>query len=190
MRALVVFESSFGNTGKVAQSVWEGIVGRVRDVALLEVANAPNRLPAELDLLVVGGPTQAFGMSRPATRADAQAQAGTTPVEPTTGLREWLAALDPPERVVYAATFDTRIHSPHVPGSAAAGAMRALRRAGFQLTAESESFWVTGIKGPLRDGELDRARAWGVGLSGILLGLHPVGPGADRMPDPRPVPPV
>jgi len=190
VRALVVFESSFGNTGQLARAVWEGISSRVRDVALLEVAGAPHRLPAELDLLVVGGPTQAFGMSRPATRADAQAQAGTTPVEPTTGLREWLAALDPPERVVYAATFDTRIHSPHVPGSAAAGAMRALRRAGFQLTAESESFWVTAIKGPLRDGELERARAWGVGLSGILLGLHPVGPGADRMPDPRPVPPV
>ncbi|WP_081680443.1 hypothetical protein [Cellulomonas sp. URHD0024] len=178
MRALVVYESSFGNTAEIARAVWEGMFSRMPDVALLDVAGAPHRVPPELDLLVVGGPTQAFGMSRPATRADAQAQSGVTPAESTTGVREWVASLERPERAVYAATFDTRIHSPHVPGSAAIGAMRALRRAGFQLTAEAECFWVMGTKGPLREGETERAHAWGVELTGLLSALHPTDPRA------------
>ena len=183
MRALVVYESSFGNTAEIARAVWEGMFSRVQDVDLLEAAGAPRRLPPQLDLLVVGGPTQAFGMSRPATRAEAQSQAGATPAVATMGLREWVTSLEPPERAVYAATFDTRIYAPHVPGSAAAGAMRALRRAGFQLTAESESFWVMATKGPLREGELDRARAWGVELSGLLSSIRPRSPSASTRPE-------
>jgi hypothetical protein len=177
VRALVVYESSFGNTGDVARAVWEGMFSRMQDVSLLAVSAAPSHLPPDLELLVVGAPTQAFGMSRPATRADAQERSGVTDVGPTIGVREWLSTLDRPERAVYAATFDTRIHSPHVPGSAAVGAWRVLNRAGFSVTAEAESFWVMGIKGPLRDGELERARAWGVGLTGLLLGLAPINSG-------------
>jgi len=173
MRALVVYESSFGNTGQVAQAVWEGMFRRLPDVALLDVAHAPRRLPPELELLVVGAPTQAFGMSRPRTREDAMRTAGTEPTGPTFGVREWLRELEPPERAVHAATFDTRIHSPHVPGSAAVGAWRVLRRHGFDVSAEAESFWVLGIRGPLREGEIERAQSWGVSLVSLLQG--PVG---------------
>src|SRR6218665_3169684 len=157
MRALVVYESSFGNTGMIAETVWRGLAHRIPDAELRRVDEAPTRLPATVELLVVGGPTQAFGMNRPSTRADAQAKAGTTATGPTTGVREWLHQLDAPQRPVHAATFDTRIHSPHVPGSAAAGAWHLLAKAGFEITAEAESFWVTGIRGPLREGEVDRA---------------------------------
>jgi hypothetical protein len=176
VRALVVYESSFGNTGQVAQAVWEGMLQRLADVDLLHVGSAPRRLPPELELLVVGAPTQAFGMSRPSTREDALRTAGVEPVGTTIGVREWLRELEPPERPVHAATFDTRIHTPHVPGSAAVGARRLLRRDGFQFSAEAESFWVLGIRGPLRDGELDRARSWGVSLVSLLQG--PVGTSA------------
>ena len=135
---------------------------RLPDVALLEVASAPRRLPPELELLVVGAPTQAFGMSRPSdARGRAQERRAPSRPAPTIGVREWLRELEPPERPVHAATFDTRIHTPHVPGSAAVGAWRVLRRDGFQVSAEAESFWVLGITGPLRDGELDRARVLG-----------------------------
>ena len=170
MRALVVYESSFGNTAEVARAVWEGMFSRMADVELVEVRGAPSRLPPDLELLVVGGPTQAFGMSRPATRSDADVQAGRPAGSAAIGLREWLRLLEEPEQHVRAATFDTRIHTPHVPGSAAVGAWRVLRRHGFEVTAEAESFWVTGIKGPLRDGELDRARSWGIGLTSLLTG--------------------
>jgi len=170
MRALVVYESSFGNTGMVAEAVWRGLADHVEDAALRRVDVAPTTLPRTVELLVVGGPTQAFGMSRPSTRADAQAKAGLPATSQSTGVREWLHQLEPPGRPVYSATFDTRIHSPHVPGSAAAGAWRLLSRNGFELTAEAESFWVEGLKGPLREGELERAYEWGVSLSGLLIG--------------------
>ena len=62
----------------IARAVWEGMFSCLPDVALLEVGAAPARLPHDVELLVVGGPTQVFGMSRPVTRADAQAQGGTT----------------------------------------------------------------------------------------------------------------
>jgi len=176
VRALVVYESSFGNTGQVAQAVWEGMRRRLSDVALLDVAHAPRRLPPELELLVVGAPTQAFGMSRPSTREDARRTAGEDPSDLSFGVREWLRELEPPERPVHAATFDTRIHTPHVPGSAAVGAWRVLRRDGYQVSAEAESFWVLGIRGPLRDGELDRAQSWGTSLVSLLRGPHPIGP--------------
>ena len=110
-------------------------------------------------------------MSRPSTRADAQKKAGTTAAGPTTGVREWLGALEPVEGIVRGATFHTRIHSPHIPGSAAVGAWRVLWHAGFVVTAEAESFWVLGTAGPLRDGELERARSWGIGLAGLLPGV-------------------
>ena len=101
-------------------------------------------------------------------------------------MREWVTLLEPPAQRVFAATFDTRMHSPHVPGSAAAGAWRLLNKRGFEVAAEAESFWVTGLRGPLRDGELDRAYAWGVGLSGLVLESHPAGPPARRAPTAAP----
>src|SRR3954454_12020973 len=102
MRALVVYESSFGNTGLVAEAVWRGLADHVEDAALRRVDVAPTRLPSTVELLVVGGPTQAFGMSRPSTRADALAKAGVPlATGPTTGVREWLHQLEPPNRPVY-----------------------------------------------------------------------------------------
>ncbi|MBO3101207.1 flavodoxin family protein [Cellulomonas fengjieae] len=178
VRALVIYESWFGNTANIARAVWEGMCTRVPDTSVMEVGAAPVGLPGDLELLVVGGPTQAFGMSRASTRADARQWAGMADNGPTVGVREWLASLKPPARQVHAATFDTRIHSPHVPGSAAVGAWRALRRAGFDVAAEAESFWVLGTTGPLRDGELERARSWGVSITSLLPGPRPLDPGA------------
>ncbi|MBG0822683.1 hypothetical protein HS048_18260 [Planomonospora sp. ID91781] len=84
-----------------------------------------------MDLLVVGAPTHAFGMSRPATRQSAAQQAPAGLVSKGRGLREWLAALDDHVPAVAAAAFDTRVENPWVPGSARHGADRRLRRKGF-----------------------------------------------------------
>ena len=61
---------------------------------------------------------------------------------------------------VGAAAFDTRIDKPRVPGSAARAAEKRLRRLGFRFVAAAESFYVTGTKGPLVPGEVERARLW------------------------------
>ena len=73
MRALVVYESMFGNTQTIADAIAGGLAQRMR-VDAVEVGSAPATLDDDVTLLVVGGPTHAFGMSRPRTRQDAATQ--------------------------------------------------------------------------------------------------------------------
>lgn len=164
MRALVVVESSFGNTLAVAGAVAEGLQESVT-VDIRDAADAPLDLTDAADLLVVGGPTHAFGMSRPDTRRDAARQAGR-PVPPEPGVREWLEAA--PVGIGPAAAFDTRINKGWIPGSAARGIAKRLRLLGGDLVAEPESFRVVATPGPLAAGELDRAREWGRQLAAAL----------------------
>ncbi len=161
MRALVVVESSFGNTRKVAEAVAAGLGP---DTVVVDVAGAPRHLDDDLDLVVVGGPTHAFGMSRPATRADAARQAGLNGSDDP-GLREWIDLVDGrPSCAV--ATFDTKVtKARHLPGSAAKGAAKALKARAFRLVDEPHTFYVTDTPGPLAEGELERARAWGTRLA-------------------------
>ena len=108
-RAMVVYESMFGNTEQVAAAVARGLQAEGLDTDLVEVGSAPTQLAVDLDLLVVGGPTHAFAMSRPQTRADAVLKGA--PVERAQhGLREWLESVghDPAHSPAFAA-FDTRV---------------------------------------------------------------------------------
>ena len=124
-------------------------------------------MEADVDLLVVGGPAHAFGMTRAGTRQDAVRQGGRAAAADV-GLREWLDELAPPASAGAAAAFDTRINKRFIPGSAARGAGERLGRHGFRLVVPPESFRVTGTPGPLVDGEEDRARRWGRGLAASL----------------------
>jgi hypothetical protein len=158
-RALVIFESMFGNTRTIAEAVAEGLSSRfVTDLS--EVSLAPTRIAEDVSLLLVGGPTHAFGLTRPRTRKDAATQADEPLVSPAGGVREWLEAAERPRSGVDAAAFDTRIDKPRVPGSAARGAEKRLRRLGFRVAATAESFFVTGTEGPLVPGEVERAHRW------------------------------
>lgn len=161
MKALVVVESVFGNTLQIADAVARGLA-RAGDVRVVDVVDAPQEIQ-RIDLLVVGGPTHAFGMTRPETRRAAAEQSDDMVVPGTVGLREWLATL----RVapIAGAAFDTRTDRVRLPGSAARGAARALRRLGLHMIARPTTFRVLGTRGPLRDGELERAEAWGAALA-------------------------
>ena len=169
MKALVVYESMFGNTEQVARAVATGL-GWHLDVVLVAVANAPDTV-SDVDLVVVGGPTHAFSMTRQATRVDAVSQ-GASHGTSETGLREWLATLPAGSRSLPVATFDTRVDKArHLPGSAAKAAAKVVRRRGYLLAARPESFYVADVAGPLIEGELDRAAAWGETLtSGRVVG--------------------
>ena len=70
MKALVVFESMWGNTEKVAHAVAAGLAESM-EVTTVDVSRAPTEAGAEFGLIVAGGPTHAFSMSRTRTRADA-----------------------------------------------------------------------------------------------------------------------
>lgn len=167
-RAMVVYESMWGNSEKVARAVAAG-VGEVMPVDVVPVADAPTEL-ADVDLVLVGGPTHAFSMSRSTTRRDARDQ-GAPEGSVDVGMREWLSAL-PDEHHRWFATFDTRVTKVrHWPGSAAKSAARMGRRHGFQKAGTPESFYVLDVDGPLDEGELDRARGWGHSVAASVPAL-------------------
>ena len=160
MRALVVYESMFGNTRAIAEAVADGL-REVGEADVCEVASAPTD-SAGVDLVVVGGPTHAFGMTRSSTRQSAKEQSPDgAVVSGSGGVREWLHALPPTTKHPCAAAFDTRVAPARVPGSAAKGIAKRLRGKGFAVVMRPKTFWVSGTPGPLLDGELDQARAWG-----------------------------
>ena len=165
MRALVVYETLWGNTGEIARSIADGIRTQqgVDDVQLVEAATAAEELPKSVDLLVVGGPTHAFSMSKASTR-DSARQQGAKSV-PERGIREWIDGLTTPPSPVMVATFDTRTVAPRLPGSAAKKAMKKLVGRGFRPAVKPESFGVHGYSGPVANGELERAREWGAALT-------------------------
>lgn len=159
-RALVVYESVLGNTQAVAKAIAEGL-GESRPVTVREVADAPDTIPPDVALLVVGGPTHAFGLSRPETRADAEREAPTQVVSTGRGIREWLEGLSPGDGGTPTVTFDTRVDKPRLPGSAAKKARKQLSHKGYPSFEEPHSFYVHGKAGPMVDDELARARSWG-----------------------------
>jgi len=121
------------------------------EVTVADVRTMPRAFG--MDVIVVGGPTHAFGMSRPATREDAGE--GVADV----GLREWLDT-SPLLTGIAAAAFDTKVDKP-LTGSAGRKANGRLRRLGCRVLVPAESFHVGGTPGPLADGERERARRWG-----------------------------
>lgn len=157
MRALVVYESMFGNTQKIAEAIADGLAASMT-VDVVEVGSAGTSLDG-VDLLVVGGPTHAFSMSRESTRKSATEHGSGTVVSKAGGIREWIADLHAGSTPF--ATFDTKADKPHLPGSAAHAARRHLRHRGLRPFAAATSFYVTDMEGPLADGEEERARRWG-----------------------------
>lgn len=157
MRALVIYESLWGNTEQVARAIGTRLSTQA-DVEVLDSDAAPLSVEG-FDLLVVGGPTHAFSMTRASTRADA-VKTRSAPHEPARGIREWLNELERPAAQIPAVTFDTRVEKPRLPGSAAKSARHELRSLGFETSAKPQTFHVHGYEGPLVDGELDRAAQW------------------------------
>lgn len=171
MRALVVYESMYGNTHAVATYIAAGL-GTTHDVTLVPVTRATPELVATADLLVVGGPTHMHGMSSAASRRMAAETArkrdsGLTmdPDADGPGLRVWLGKLGAPQGLGaghgLAAAFDTRLSGlPAFTGRASRGVAGLLKRRGYRLLAAPESFLVS-KQNTLVDGEAAHARAWG-----------------------------
>jgi flavorubredoxin len=175
VKALVVYESMYGNTRAVAEAIARGL-GNSADVTLAAVGHVSDELVREAELLVVGGPTHVHSMSRASTRK-AAVEAAHKPdsglvVEDGAGgqgLREWFVGVQ--ELNLRAAAFDTRVQGPVVlMGRASRGIERSLRKRGANMAAESESFLVS--KGNrLLIGELKRAEGWGaqLGADAVVL---------------------
>ena len=155
MKILVIYDSVFGNTEKIAQAVSAGLAGR-GEVELLKVADVTPQKLAGVGLLVAGSPTRGF-------RA-------------TEGMKALLKNLPAGAlQGVKVAAFDTRlvikeVHNAFLSfmvgifGYAAKPMADALVSKGGQLAVPPEGFFVKASEGPLKDGELERAAAWAKSL--------------------------
>lgn len=167
MRALVVYESMFGNTHEVADRVADGL-RTTHLVTVVPACAADAAVVQDYELVVVGAPTHAHGLPRPTTRRSAEDIAGKEAdldleVDVSApGVREWLGALRRAGRPAQcAAAFDTRVDGPPVlVGRASRGIAKRLGDHGFQVVADPESFLVD-RHNHLVDGEADRAVGWG-----------------------------
>ena len=160
MNAVVVFESHWGNSEAVARAIAEGIGSEAR---ALNTDEAEGQAIDGVDLIVAGGPVIAFALPREGVErqlaSDIKAPRPADVSHPL--LRSWLDAL--PAGRGWAAAFETRIWWSL---RGATGTIESkLKKAGYRRLAKAERFIVSGGYGPLRDGELERARRWGAGLA-------------------------
>ena len=178
MRALVVYETMYGNTREIADSIADGLRAGY-EVTVVPMAEATAELVAGADLLVAGAPTHMHGLSTIVTRqmaARAAAKDGSElrldPDAGGPGLPEWLNSLGRHDGL--AAAFDTRISSVSViTGRASRAIARLLKRHGYRLVAAPESFLVS-WETRLLDGEAERARQWGMTLGAAGRTYSPV----------------
>jgi flavodoxin-like protein len=176
MKITIVYESMFGNTHEVAKAISEGAREAYADadVECVPVAEASPELIKGTDLLVVGGPTHMRGMTSGFSRKigvsgeeklEAQGEPAHEIEEDAEGLgiREWFDGLPKVQDGGRAAAFDTRLPS-GLAGGAARGIARRLRRHDYHLVSDPEGFIVDDSYGPLRTGEVERAKQWGAQL--------------------------
>lgn len=155
MQILIVYDSFFGNTEKIAAAIASSLKASLVDRAAVELLQAGQVQPPLLvgrDLLVVGSPTRGF--------------------RPTDDLANLLDRLAPNAlQGMRVAAFDTRFKADELDstvtrfivktgGYAAARIAARLKKAGATLVVPPEGFYVTDIEGPLKEGELERAAAW------------------------------
>jgi flavodoxin len=138
MKSLVVFDSLYGNTHKVAETVAEALKGKAISADSIDVSDLSG-----IDTLVVGSPVHGG--------------------RPSPQMQAWLKSI--PEgslKGVKVAAFDTRmdIWITKLLGYAAPKIEQRLLECGGTRVADNVGFIVTQKEGPLKPGELDRATAW------------------------------
>ena len=153
MDVIVVYESVWGNTAAVARAIAEGIGEGARACATDEVVP---EAAAKADLIVAGAPVFAFGLPTERIRENiGRTETGADLSHPS--LRSWLEAL--PAGHGRSAAFETRIW--WSPRGATGTIEKSLTSQGYPPVAKAAKFVVRGKEGPLREGELERAKAWG-----------------------------
>ena len=173
MRTVIAYESIYGNTRQVAEAIAAGLEP-LGEVELVSVNDEDAGVADGADALIVGGPTHMHGLATSMSRkqaAQAAEEEEDVSVEPGAadgpGLRKWLSQQTGDGKP--AAAFDTRLdRAPLLTGAAARGIGKRLRRRGYQVIADPESFLVEDSEGPLAQGELERAQAWGASLVEVL----------------------
>jgi hypothetical protein len=164
MKAIVVYESHWGNTEAIAQAVAAGFGPGAEALTTDEASSAAL---VDVDLLVAGAPLIAFSLPSDKTRTAIAAGSGEAPTPPDLShqsLSSWLESL--PRGQGRSASFETRMR--WSPGGATGAIDRGLERAGYRPVGKGRRFVVMGKYGPLRDGEIELAHRWGAELAVIV----------------------
>lgn len=168
MKAIVVYESHWGNTAAVARAI---AVGLGPDACALSTSEASGAVLAGVELIVAGAPLLGFSLpTESMVRSLATTPGAPMPADVShPSMRSWLESL--PEGHGCAATFETRIW--WSPGSAAKAILQQLEAHGYRPLDKAQKFIVEDKYGPLRGGELERAKAWGAALVQALAQKAP-----------------
>jgi flavodoxin len=141
MKALILYDSEFGNTEHIAHVIAQTL-NETGEAEAMRVDHAHPSAIAGVDLLILGSPTQRWQLT-PRMKAFLD----RVPTEVLSG--------------VAVACFDTRFAQPAwLTGSASKGIAKSIQRIGETSVVDRESFLVEGTEGPLASGELERARNW------------------------------
>lgn len=146
MKVLIIYDSVFGNTEQIAQTIGNAL-GFQEDVEVLRVSNVKPEQLTGLELLIVGSPTQGG--------------------RPTPAIQDFLNKVSEPAiRGINVVAFDTRLSMrlARIFGYATGRIADSLKRNGGTLIASPEGFFVKGKEGPLKEGELERAASWAKGI--------------------------
>ena len=131
-KAVVIYDTRFGNTKKIAKALARGIEEQGVTVVCLKVEDVDPDTLGEYDFLALGGPTHAFGISKP--------------------MKDFLTKLETVDlRAKKAFAFDTKTGS-RFWGSAAKGIEKRLKRFGMNIIKPYDNAIVLGLKGPLQEG--------------------------------------
>ncbi|MBZ6372118.1 flavodoxin family protein [Microbacterium aurum] len=156
MRAVVVVESYFGNASQVAETIATTLRERGASVEVYDAASAPPRL--EADLILICAPTHNLSLPSASSRAQAVQRGAPQPAEP--GVQEWLDEVTAlTGRVVAIGTTA----GSRFTGSAAKAIVKRVARKGIRAERGPE-FVVNATAGPLRTGEIERARDWALSV--------------------------
>jgi flavodoxin len=161
MKAVVVYQSLWGNTAAIARAIAEGIGEGAR---ALSTAEATPAAIAGAGLIVAGAPVLGFSLPRESMLkmiAEGKTKYKTAPDVSQPSMRSWLDGLSAGKGCF--AAFETRIW--WSPGGSTGGIERGLEHAGYRRLDKARRFLVEGGEGPLRAGELEKAKAWGAELA-------------------------
>jgi hypothetical protein len=161
VKAVVVYESLWGNTAAVASAIGEGIGP---GTGVLSTAEASPEALEGADLIVAGSPVLAFKLPTEKIREGLRKTPGDAPRPADLShpsMHSWLEGL--PTGTAWSAAFDTQVKGPW--GKAAPTIGKGLERAGHRSIAKPAGFIMAGKYGPPREGELERAREWGAALA-------------------------
>ncbi len=151
MKILIIYESFFGNTEKIAKAIGDGFDSS-DEVDVCKVGDVKPEQLKGIDLLIVGAPTRAF--------------------RPSPGISGFLKSIPANSlQGIKAASFDTRIALEDIKlrflrimvklfGYASEPISKKLRKKGAEIVIDPEGFCVKDTEGPLKESELERATEW------------------------------